>query len=374
MQMFVKECGPMGTGSNMFRSALRASDGTVYIGTYGPAPAIIWRYTKDERLEKVAEVEEYQLDCMVEAPNGKIYIGTAYSGLVYELDPKSGTVRSLGSPPIDSTPWIFTMVCTSKGEIYGAKGVGLFRLDWETGTFTVLGNVPGNHHTSGPNASEPIVRSLEERSDGLIWADTNRWIFLFDPQTHGVKLVADIGVYEKGCYAVLHGEGHSPVNDLYFVVMTRYSGMKIETPLNRLDAQTHEITPITDVEMDGRESFCGWQKVNGENVFLMSSIRDYGSELIAYSPRQQKVIHRWRNISSDHQLGYVRNSGDRLLFFAQGRSALLEAPYGDDSIIRLAENPVAAECRCLAISEQSTLGTDTYDCGYVFTTCMWRTK
>ena len=63
MQMFVKECGPMGTGSNMFRSALRASDGTVYIGTYGPAPAIIWRYTKDERLEKVAEVEEYQLDC-----------------------------------------------------------------------------------------------------------------------------------------------------------------------------------------------------------------------------------------------------------------------------------------------------------------------
>ena len=79
MQMFVKECGPMGTGSNMFRSALRASDGTVYIGTYGPAPAIIWRYTKDERLEKVAEVEEYQLDCMVEAPNGKIYIGTAYS-------------------------------------------------------------------------------------------------------------------------------------------------------------------------------------------------------------------------------------------------------------------------------------------------------
>ena len=29
MQMFVKECGPMGTGSNMFRSALRASDGTV---------------------------------------------------------------------------------------------------------------------------------------------------------------------------------------------------------------------------------------------------------------------------------------------------------------------------------------------------------
>ena len=68
MQMFVKECGPMGTGSNMFRSALRASDGTVYIGTYGPAPAIIWRYTKDERLEKVAEVEEYQLDCMVDVP------------------------------------------------------------------------------------------------------------------------------------------------------------------------------------------------------------------------------------------------------------------------------------------------------------------
>ncbi|MBP1990970.1 hypothetical protein [Paenibacillus eucommiae] len=78
-------------------------------------------FTVNRELMRFGSPGEYQLDCMVEAPNGKIYIGTAYDGLVYEMNPITGEIRNLGSPPVDSTPWIFTMICTRDGEIYGWK-------------------------------------------------------------------------------------------------------------------------------------------------------------------------------------------------------------------------------------------------------------
>src|ERR671915_1770229 len=81
-RVVTRDLGPMGTGSNMFRSALVHSSGAVFIGTYGPQPGIIWEYDASTGgdLTKVAAPGEYQLDCMVEAPNGRVYIGTAYNG------------------------------------------------------------------------------------------------------------------------------------------------------------------------------------------------------------------------------------------------------------------------------------------------------
>src|SRR5262245_40731127 len=114
------DLGPIGAGSNMLRSGVVHSSGLVYLGTYGPPPAIIWKYdprTPERGLIRVATPGEYQLDCMVEAPNGHIYIGTAYEGIVYELDPADDSIRNLGAPPIDSTTWIFNMHCTRDGEI-----------------------------------------------------------------------------------------------------------------------------------------------------------------------------------------------------------------------------------------------------------------
>ncbi|MEI6504049.1 MAG: hypothetical protein WCP21_23805, partial [Armatimonadota bacterium] len=97
MQIRTADLGPMGRGSNMFRCGLIHSSGQVFIGTYGPQPGIIWQYSPDTgELKHVAAPGEYQLDCMVEAPDGMIYIGTAYGGIVYRLDPASGEVRSLG--------------------------------------------------------------------------------------------------------------------------------------------------------------------------------------------------------------------------------------------------------------------------------------
>ena len=84
-----EDLGPVGYGSKFFRCFVEHSSGVVYIGTYGPQPAIVWKYDpKEGTIKKVGEPGEYQLDSMVEGPNGMVYIGTAYSAFVYRLDPR----------------------------------------------------------------------------------------------------------------------------------------------------------------------------------------------------------------------------------------------------------------------------------------------
>jgi len=74
--------GIMGTGSNLFRCGIVHSSGVIYLGTYGPQPAIVWKYEpKVGRLQEIGRPGEYQLDSMVEAPNGVVYIGTAYEAV-----------------------------------------------------------------------------------------------------------------------------------------------------------------------------------------------------------------------------------------------------------------------------------------------------
>ena len=140
MKIISEDVGIMGTGSNFFRSGLVHSSGAVYIGTYGPQPARVWCCEpRTGRLEQIGAPGEYQIDCMVEAPNGIVYMGTAYSALVYRLDPATNEITSLGSPALDSTSWIFTMIRTRRGEGYGAQGGGLFRLDWRHDRLEAIG-------------------------------------------------------------------------------------------------------------------------------------------------------------------------------------------------------------------------------------------
>ena len=91
--------GPAGTGSKMFLGACLHSNGRIYIGTYGPPPALIWEYNPEtDVLRELAAPGEYQLRRLLEGSDGMIYIGTAYTGLVYRLDPASGEVTTVGMP------------------------------------------------------------------------------------------------------------------------------------------------------------------------------------------------------------------------------------------------------------------------------------
>ena len=270
----------------MFRTGMVHSSGIIFIGTYGPAPAIIWKYDpRTQKLTRVGAPGEYQLDSMVEAPNGKVYIGTAYQGLVYELEPATERIRSLGTPPVVSTPWIFTMVRTRDGEIYGARGVGLFRLDWQTGKMESRGLVPGEHATPGPGRSEPIVRTLEERPDGFLWGDTNRWIFTFDPKTCKITPVADVVGYDDACYGVMHSLGESPFQDLYFQVYSRFSGRTPKRPFGICRARTGKIEPLAMEALGGKCWPCGWWQ-DGQRRHTLKRLLDW------HASHQEQGGHR----------------------------------------------------------------------------------
>ncbi|MCC6442402.1 MAG: hypothetical protein IT210_02980 [Armatimonadetes bacterium] len=363
-----RDIGIMGTGSNMFRTGIAHSSGQVFVGTYGPPPAIVWKYRPDARhLEKVGAPGEYQLDSMVEAPNGKIYIGTAYNGLVYEIDPRTGRIKSLGSPPVDSTPWIFTMILTQGGEIYGAKGVGIFRLDWLTGKMESCGIVPGEHATPAPGSSSPIIRTLEERPDGLLWGDTNRWVFTFDPKSKKITPVADIAALDDACYAVIHGFGKAPVSDLYFQVYSRFSGRTPRHPFHKLRADTGKIEPLHIEGLQNPYWVSGWWNDRGQPRWL---ITEYDPETAASSVavidiEKRKVADRWAVDGIDTPPNRIAGPG--LWFISTARGTLYRADPGKKRLEALAANPVPVECRSLAASAEGLLGTDTYDCGFVFT-------
>lgn len=356
--------GVLGTGSKFFRCALSHSSGVVYIGTYGPEPARLWKYLPATgELKMIAEPGEYQLDSMVEAPNGVVYIGTAYSALVYRLDPATDQVTSLGSPPIDSTTWIFTMVRTRAGEIYGAKGVGLFRLDWQTDTLEAIGVVPGDHTTLGPNASMPITRQLEEDADGVLWGDTNRWLFRFDPKTKRIEPLVDMAQVDKACYALFLPSQLAPVKDIYFALYARFGGGEVGSPFYAYRRSAGAVEPVPIAGIEGRiAAMPAWWVSDAGPRLLACEWRDEQASLVVADPEAGRVVARWR-VESTSPASPIPGPG----FYFFSATELLQAEPSGRILRALAHNPTPAQSRCLAISRDRVLGTDTYDCGHAFT-------
>ncbi|MBI2298706.1 MAG: PQQ-like beta-propeller repeat protein [Armatimonadetes bacterium] len=369
MHLRTTDLGPMGTGSNMFRCGLVHSTGIVYLGTYGPPPGIIWRYDPaNGELTRVAAPGEYQLDCMVEAPDGRIHIGTAYSGLVYRLDPATGSVESLGSPEIDSTSWIFTLYRTSRGDIYGAKGVGLFRLHWQDGRLEPIGLVPGDHATIHPSRSGPIVRQLEEAPDGTLWGDTNRWLFRFHPETARIEPVADMALVDPACYALFLPTGKRRSLDTYFCLYSRFSGAAVRERLYVHRHETGEIEPVTLRNVPGDLSgHPAWWREDGRDVLLMQTWEEerQRAHLTSVDPPTGRTVARWSRDSHEPGGNFLFGPCGELYFFTFTR--LFRAEPAQHRFVEVARNPTPAECRCLAVSPAGRLGTDTYDLGYAFT-------
>ncbi|MBD3175054.1 MAG: hypothetical protein GF320_07730 [Armatimonadia bacterium] len=368
--MVTHDLGPLGRGTKPFRTGLVHSSGDLFLGTYGPQPALIWRYdTATGDLIKVGAPGEYQLDSMVEGPDGQIYIGTAYGGLVYRMDPATGEVVSLGSPPIESTSWIFTLILADDGNIYGAKGVGLFRLDPSDDSITPLGLVPGNHKTLGPNASMPIVRSLVQTPDGVIWGDTNRWLFRYHIESGEIEPVVDMAEVDPATYALFPVGGDLPTNDCWFGLYARFSGEEVSAPLWVVREGESEPQPVDVQGMEGRliGKPIWWRDGSGTPVMIIPTWEEETgrSHFYTVDPEAGRVLWEWEKDFHEPQ-GFLipDNEGDFYLFTFT-RLARPD-PQGRRLVVEVT-NPTPAQCRCLAISDDRVLGTDTYDLGYAFT-------
>jgi len=370
MRIVTTDLGPMGRGSNMFRCGLVHSSGQAFVGTYGPPPGIIWRCDPTAgELIRVAAPGEYQLDCMVEGPDGMIYIGTAYNGLVYRLDPATGEVVSLGSPAVDSTSWIFTMTCTSRGEMYGAKGVGLFRLDWRKGKLKPLGLVPGDHDTLLPGRSGHITRRLEEGPDGTLWGDTNRWLFRFHPDRNEIEPLVDLATVDPACYCLFLPRGRRTLPDTYFSIYARFSGAEVKERLYAYRVATGQVEAIRVPALKGDLSgHPMWWQHEGRDLLIMQTWEEdrQRAHLATVDPTNGEVLGEWTRDAVDEPGGdFLPGPDGSFYFFTFTR--LFRADVARHRLVSVAENPTPAECRCLAMSPAGMLGTDTYDLGYAFT-------
>ena len=368
MDIETTDIGFFGTGSRILTGGLVHSSGAIYLGTYGPTPAVIWKHELGSgRLTKIAEPGEYQLRQMVEAPDGMIYVGSAYNGLVYQLDPRTNRVKSLGSPSVDSTPWIFWLMRTQGGEIYGAKGVGLFRLDWKSERLEQIGLVPGNHRTPGV-CSNPIVRVLVEDEDGVLWGDTNRWLFRFHPDTGCIEPIADMVAFDPATYALFLPVNAGPTRDLVFAVFARFSGAEVKQPFYVCRAPEWKIEPLPIEGLRERVIThpVWWQ--DGAVARLLVPAWDEATEtasILVTDPLAGTITDRWALEGGPGELNAGPLSDDGRYFFS-GRG-LFRADPEQRRLVKLADNPTPAVCRCLAMSPRRKLGADTWDLGYAFT-------
>jgi hypothetical protein len=370
MRVTHRQIGIMGTGTRLFICGLVHSSGVIFVGTYGPEPAFIWKYDpRKGRLEKVGAPGEYQLDSMVEAPNGMIYIGTAYNGLVYRLHPETCQISSLGSPDIDSTSWIITMVRTRQDEIYGAKGLGIFRLDWRRDRLEPLGLVPGDHGTLGPAPCMPITRELVEAPDGTLYGVTNRWLFRFHPTMRRIEPIVDMVSLERACYGLLLPVGPMPTDDCPFVVQSRFSEERTANPLYVYHAHSGRVEPLPIAgfagEIAGKPVW--WRNRGGQPLIVMPTWQEQEQRLRVWllDPLARTVVEQWETEGEVVDLKPVL--GDGLYFVSNSPAGLLQGDPDNRQVRVVARNPEPVECRCLAISPHRVLGTDTYDCGNVFT-------
>ena len=86
--------------------------------------------------------------------------------------------------------------------------------------------------------------------------------------------------------------------------------------------------------------------------------------LAVIDPYACKLVQEW-NVDGNVD-GLLPLVGEGLYYASVCRGRLLRAQPAKRRLVTLAENPVAVQCQCLAISPQRVLAVDSYDCGHAF--------
>ena len=261
------------------------------------------------------------------------------------------------------------MLRTSGDEVYGAKGVGLFRMDWRGQKLEPIGLVPGDHDTLLPGRSSHITRRLEEGPDGVIWGDTNRWLFRFHPQSGRIEPLVDMARVDPACYALFLSGGRRPVADPVFCLYARFSGATVRERLYAYRTATGQVEPVPLPQLPGDLSgHIAWWEHEGRNLLLLQTWEEQRqrAHVAKVDPATGEVLGEWSRNAPDEPGGdFLMGRDGEFYFFTFTR--LFRADLQHQSLVEVAQNPTPAECRCLAMSPSGVLGTDTYDLGYAFT-------
>jgi len=184
-------------------SAMRAGDGTFYIGS--DQKATVWAVT-DGKARKLASVGgAVAVVALALGPNNALYAGTMPGGQIWRIDRGSGKASKLTE--IKGVETVWSLAFDRAGHLFAGTGPDgkLYRVDPRTGSSRMVFD-----------SSDKRILSLLATADGAIWFGTSDSALLFrhDPEHGTTRAMADFAGNEVTALAEFKGSVIAAANEL----------------------------------------------------------------------------------------------------------------------------------------------------------------
>lgn len=139
-------------------------------------------YYGDYASIKRRDPEVFNVQCILAEPNGTLWLGTQYVGLIL-YDPSRGVVRRFGHREVDSSSIsnndVRILHKDKHGLWVGTYGGGLNLYNQETEAF--------EHVTEREGLLSNIIHGIVEDGEGDLWISSPKGVSHFDPKTRAVR-------------------------------------------------------------------------------------------------------------------------------------------------------------------------------------------
>ena len=184
-------------------AALRATDGSLLLGTDDDGTIYRVRDKKPEKLTSIPDV--IAVVSLAQGQDGTLYAGTMPGGQVWSVDVGNGKAKKLSDLKDAETVWALALDTAGKTLYAGTGPKGeLFAIDVKTGKSRVAFET-----------EDKRVMSVVAARDGAIWLGTSEkaLVFRYDPQRKNARAMADFSGNEITAMALAPGGVIVTAND-----------------------------------------------------------------------------------------------------------------------------------------------------------------
>lgn len=184
-------------------AAVRAGDGTIYLGTDDEGK--IYKLVGDKATELAKIPDIVAVVSLALAPDGSLYAGTMPEGQVWKIDTKSGQANKLVTLEDTETVWALLLDKDGKDLFAGTGPKGkLFRIDVAKAKAEVAFE-----------SEDKRIMALVQTRDGAIWLGTSEkaLVFRYDPKSKTTRAMADFSGNEVTALAEFDGGVIVAAND-----------------------------------------------------------------------------------------------------------------------------------------------------------------
>ncbi len=164
-----------GPPEEFYLSLLRASDGSLYLGTGHGGK--LYHINKEGKTELYFQVPEMDITCLTQDGEGNIYLGTSPNGKIYKVTSKEKGEEFFNP----REKYIWDLLITNKGTILAAVGEkggiyeisplgdGKMILDIQENHILCLNQLPNGNILAGSGGKGAVYRLTPERKSSLLY-------------------------------------------------------------------------------------------------------------------------------------------------------------------------------------------------------------